>query len=121
MEKKVINQIKRKLTDAKAVVTKADKERSLIILYESNYNNKIHTFISKNNFTQLTQDITNKLQSKIRTVINECNIIPKDKKHKYINLNPSVPTIRDLLKIHKKAARIRPIINWKNAPVYKIA
>ena len=58
MEKKVINQIKRKLTDAKAVVTKADKERSLIILYESNYNNKIHTFISKNNFTQLTQDIT---------------------------------------------------------------
>ena len=38
-----------------------------------------------------------------------------------INLNPTTPTIRGLIKIHKKEAPIRPIINWKNAPAYRIS
>jgi hypothetical protein len=77
------------------------------MLYEDEYNGKIHTFISNNNFTQLTQDITNKLQRNNRTVINECSdIIPKDKKWKYINLNPSSPTMRGLVKIHKEPSPI---------------
>ena len=103
-------------------MTKADKGNSLIILREDEYSSKTHDFIPKNHFTQLTQDITNKLQCHIRTTINDfSNIIPKDKKHKYINLNPSIPTIRGLLKIYKETAPVRPIINWKNAPGYKLA
>ena len=78
-----------------------------VILYEDEYISKIHTFISNNNFTQLTQDITNRLQRDIRTTINECSdIILKDKKWKYINLNPSTPTIRGLVKIHKEESVI---------------
>jgi len=94
----------------------------LVILYEDECSSKIHDFISKNHFTQLTEDITNKLQRHIRTTIRYfSNIIPKDKKHKYINLNPSIPTIRGLLKICKETAPVRLIINWKNAPGYKLA
>jgi hypothetical protein len=93
--------------------------------------------IANNNFTQLTHDVTNKLQRNIRTAINECNdilqrnirtvinecndIIPKDKKWKYTNLNPATPNIRGLIKIHKREAPIRPIVNWKTAPAYKLA
>jgi hypothetical protein len=88
-EYKIINQIKRKLSDTKAIITKTDKGNSTIIIYENDYNSKIQDFIANNNFTQLTHDVTNKLQRNIRTAINECNdIIPKDKKWKYINLNP---------------------------------
>jgi len=38
-----------------------------------------------------------------------------------MNLNPTLPTIRGLVKIHKETAPIRPVINWKNAPAYKVA
>jgi len=120
-EYKIKNQIKRKLS-AKVLITKADKGKSTTIIYESDYNSKVHAFITNNNFTQLTHDVTNKLQWNIRTTINECNdIIQKDKKWKYINLNPATPTIRGLIKIHKHEAPIRPTVNWKNAPVYKLA
>jgi hypothetical protein len=36
-------------------------------------------------------------------------------------MNPSSPTIRGLIKIHKPEAPIRPIINWKQAPAYNLA
>jgi hypothetical protein len=36
-------------------------------------------------------------------------------------MNPTAPTIRGLIKIHKAEVPIRPIINWRNAPAYKIA
>jgi hypothetical protein len=36
-------------------------------------------------------------------------------------MNPSAPSIRGLLKIHKPDSPIRPIVNWKQAPAYKIA
>lgn len=39
----------------------------------------------------------------------------------YVNLNPSSPMIRGLIKIHKADSPIWPIINWKEAPAYKIA
>ena len=90
-------------------------------MYENDYYSKVQTFITNNNFTQLTQDVIDKLQRNIRTAINECNdIIPKDKKWKYINLNPATPNIRGLIKIHIHEAPIRPIVNWKTAPAYKL-
>jgi len=70
----------------------------------------------------MTHDVTKKLERNIRTAVNECNdIIPKDNKWKYINLNPATPNIRGLIKIHKYEAPIRPIVNWKTAPAYKLA
>jgi hypothetical protein len=90
-------------------------------MYENDFNSKVQTFITNNNFTQLTQDVINKLQRNIRTAINERNdIIPKDKKWKYINLNPPTSNIRGIIKIHKHEAPVRPIVNWKTAPAYKL-
>jgi hypothetical protein len=36
-------------------------------------------------------------------------------------LNPSAPVIRGLPKIHKISLPIRPVVNWKQAPAYKLA
>jgi hypothetical protein len=104
------------------MITKVDKGNSIVILYIVDYNNKVDTFISSNNFTTSKMDITNRLQRDIRITVNECQrIIPKDEKWRYIALNPAAPNIRGLVKIHKADAPIRPVINWKYAPAYKVA
>jgi hypothetical protein len=48
-------------------------------------------------------------------------LIPPDYRWKVVNLNPTPPTIGGLVKIHKQEHPIRPIVNWTNAPAYKLA
>ena len=69
----------------------------------------------------ILQDDTWSPQYRLRNSLNECpHTIHKDENWKYINMNHP-PTIRCLVKIHKPDAPIRPIINWKEAPAYKLA
>jgi hypothetical protein len=92
-----------------------------VITYIDDYHNKVHDFISRNKFS-IVNDLTNSFQKKIRCMMNDCQItIPKDKKWKYTNLNPSAPVIRGLPKIHKVNLPIRPVVNWKQAPAYTLA
>jgi hypothetical protein len=37
------------------------------------------------------------------------------------NMNPEAPHILGTLKLHKENKSIRPIVNWKNSPGYKLA
>jgi hypothetical protein len=121
-ETRTINQIKKKLIDNDAMITKADKRNSIVILYIIDYNNKVDNFISSKNSTTSKMDITNRLQRDIRTTINEYQrIVPKDEKWRYIAPNPAAPNMRGLVKIHKVDAPIRPVNNWKYAPAYKVA
>ena len=91
-------------------------------MYIDDDDNKIDNFLSSKNFTRSTLDTTKKLQRDIRNTVNICrDIIPEDDKWRYINLNPTIPTIRGLVKIHKENSPLRPVINWKNAPAYKVA
>jgi hypothetical protein len=58
---------------------------------------KVKTFLENNNFDTEPTDPTNKFQKEIMNDINLCQmIIPTDTKWKYINLNPSPPTINPL-------------------------
>ena len=36
-------------------------------------------------------------------------------------MNPSAPTIKGLIKVHKPSQPIRPLVNWRNAPTYNLA
>jgi hypothetical protein len=78
-------------------------------------------FIANNNFTLVPQDTTKRLQRIVRTAINECKDIPKEAKWRHVSLNPTAPKIGGLIKIHKEDSPIRPVVNWKNAPAYKLA
>jgi len=48
-------------------------------------------------------------------------VIQKREKWKLVNLNHTAPTMRGLIKVHKDGTPIRPVVNWRNAPVYKLA
>jgi hypothetical protein len=119
-EKKLINQITENLRSNNTIISKADKGNSMLISRES-YQSKIQNFIN-NKFTSTEKDYTNKYLKDIRNTINKCpNLIHRDKKWKLINLNPSSPAIRGLIKIHKMNTQVRPIVNWREATAYKLA
>jgi len=121
-ERNTLNIIKDKLQTNEALISKDDKGNTIVIIYQDDYHEKITDFIKNNNLTTVNNEPTKSFQRKIRNIINECQIvIPKDEKWKYVNLNTSAPTIRGLLKIHEIDSPIRPVVNWKNAPAFKLA
>ena len=114
-ENRVINQINEKLTKNKAMISKTDKGSSVIVSYQEEYKDKINKFIASNNFTIANSDVTKKLQRDIRNTVNECQqIIHKSDRWKYVNLNPTAPTIRGLVKVHKEGTTIGPIVSSLN-------
>jgi len=36
-------------------------------------------------------------------------------------MNPSAPTIKGLIKIHRQEHPMRTVVNWRNSPAYKLA
>ena len=48
-------------------------------------------------------------------------LIWKEERRKHYNQNHTSPRIKGLLKLHKPNNPIRPIVNWWNAPAYKVA
>ena len=100
---KIIKQIKTKLEEQDAIITKAVKGNTIVVIKKEFYQSKIHDFIQNNDFTILDKNYTNKYQEDIRNTINTCStIIPKDKKWNLINLNLFPLTIRGLIKSIKQ-------------------
>jgi hypothetical protein len=121
-DKITVNKIKEKLKQHNAILTKADKGQSIIIIYNDDYNNKVQDFITNNNFQLASRDPTNTFQKDIKILINSSpTLIAQHSKWKYHNMNPKAPTITGLIKIHKQKTPIRPIVNWTQAPAYKLA
>jgi len=121
-EHRVLKQIKEKLQSNEAIVSKADKGNSVVILYLQDYHNKVQDFINKNNFTVLNKDPTQSFQNQVKATIKSCqSILPKNSITKVTNVNPTAPNIRGLPKVHKIECLMRPIVNWKGAPAYKLA
>jgi hypothetical protein len=102
LEEKLIINIKNKIKQHQLILTKADKGNTLVIINQEDYDRKVNEFISNNNYTKLTCDITNKLQRSIRNILNKCNtIIDKHNKWKYSNMYPRAPQIYGTIKLHK--------------------
>jgi hypothetical protein len=99
--------IEQKIEHNQLIITKADKGNTLVIIYKDEYNMKIDEFLITNNFMKLTKDITNKQQIKTCKEINKCqNIINKEEKWKYINMNPSVSRLHGTMTLHKQGKPI---------------
>ena len=79
------------------MVTKADKGNSTVISYLKDYEQKVLEFISKSGADLSDYNIT----------------------ARFLNLEP--PSLRGLIKVHKINTPIRPVVNFKNAPSYKLA
>jgi hypothetical protein len=121
-ESKVINSLQKKLKDNDATVTGADKGNTIVILRIQHYETKLQDFLSNNDFRTISTDPTTSFQTQILTTIRQSpTLIPNEHRWKYINMNPSAPSIKGLIKLHKQDQPIRPVMNWRNAPAYKLS
>ena len=79
-------------------------------------------FIADNKAVEVNNKFTSKFQKDLRNTLNNCKqIVGTENKWRYTNLNPDTPSLRGLVKVHKKDLPIRPIVNYRNAPSYKLA
>jgi len=89
---------------------------------------KLISFFLQSELQQLhTNTITN-FQKTIRPILNRNESFLSDSnKWEFINLstsqplNLSPPTFRGFIKVYEPYAAIRPVVNYRNAPGYKVA
>jgi hypothetical protein len=94
---------KKKIIDNKLILTQADKGKTIVILYQQEYDQKVVHFMECNHMSEITKDPTEKYQTKIRKQINKSDtILPTTEKWKFTNLNSEVPTLKALIKLHKE-------------------
>jgi hypothetical protein len=117
-----INQIKNILEENNLTVTKADKNKAIVIIHKNELEQKIQTFIQENHITHLSKDPMDTFQKQLQQTLHQCNTLIDKNKHKYLlNIKPKAPQMNARIKTHKETQLIRPVINSTQAPTYKIA
>ena len=119
---RVIKKLNQKLATQNAIITKADKGKTIVIINSEEYAEKIHTFLTTNNCRTLTRDPTDKCQKHILKTMQECNLIIDKRQIKHLTQKkPSPPTHKAQLKLHKTDIKLGAVINKRSAPSYKLA
>ena len=104
------------------MVTQADKGKTIVIINLKEYSDKVHSFITANNFNTLNKDPTNKFQKSIHKIVKErSSVIDKRQRQFLIQKKSSAPVLKAQLKLHKIGITVRPVINNRTAPAYKLA
>ena len=120
-EYSTIKSIHKKLNQHNAMITKADKGKTTVIINKEEYNNKVMEFLLENNFKQINKDPTNKYKAQIQKIAKQCEtIIPKQVAKDLIPKDPKPPTLKAQIKVHKAGMPIRPVVNSISAPSYNI-
>jgi len=124
----ILKNINSKLEKENAMVAKADKGKTCVIIYSDviiytdEYNKKFHKFLNENNFQKLQKDPTDKYQKLITKTLQHGDLIVNKKQKKYLTQKKPQPTdLRAQIKLHKTGQTIRPVVNNRNAPAYKIS
>jgi len=65
-----------------AMITQANKGKTTVIIYKQDYHDKIHTFLSENNFQPLLKNPTSKEQTRITNTLQQRGLIIHKKKNK---------------------------------------
>jgi hypothetical protein len=103
------------------LVTQADKGKTIVIINSNEYSKKVNSFLSVNDFKILTKDPTDKFQKSIHKAMQDCNLIIDKRRIKHLTQKkPAPPNLKAQLKLHKIDIPIRPVINNRTAPAYKL-
>jgi hypothetical protein len=117
-----MKKLNQKLATENAIITQADKGKTIVIINKEEYSQKIYIFLTTNNFNTLTRDPADRYQKLITKTMQDCKMIIDKQQIKYLTQKkPSPPTLKAQLKLHKVDIPIRPIINNRTAPSYKLA
>ena len=68
---RIIKSVRSKLKDNNAMIARADKGNSIVILPTQQYESKIQDFLQGNNFITTTKDPTNTYQTEIKNTIKQ--------------------------------------------------
>lgn len=116
----LIDSIAEKLKENDAILTKADKGNSIVIIKKNDYQHKVSTFLEKGKFKLLTKDPTETFTKTTNSTISKCKSVTQKDKISLKMPNPKSPTLRAQPKTHKQDIPIRPIVNFRQAPTYNL-
>ena len=118
-----IKGIKEKLQKNNAIIIKADKGNTAVIINNDSHIHKVEEFIANNNISVLDRDPTLNFTKEANLAINSCNSLLKNDaaKRSLKQMNPRAPVLNGLPKIHKENIPIRPVVDYTTAPAYKLA
>ena len=86
------------------------------------YIQKSYDFINNNGIIKINMDPTQNYKTEINEAINNSlNLFDDITKRIIKQINPQAPQFNGLHKIHKQNTPIRPLINFKTSPGYKMA
>lgn len=117
----ILKSINNKLEVEKAIIIMADKGNTLVITSEDEYISKTLQFFNENNINEISKDPTTKFQNTLKKLIDNNNflLLPEEKNSLKI-MNPQLPKLRSQFKLHKQNIPIRPIVNNRSCPSYKL-
>lgn len=102
------------------ILTKADKGQAITILKREDYIDKVEDFISTSGAELLSSNPTPKFQKQILNTLNQFSNNLQKNRYSLRIMNPQVPILYGLPKLHKSGIPIRPVVSYVNAPAYKI-
>jgi hypothetical protein len=103
------------------MLAQADKDRTTVIIYTDNYAEKIHTFLTDNDIHPFLRNPINKDCKLIQETLKQNKLIFNKNQIIYLIKKTKATKLNAQLKLHKANIPIRPAVNNKNAPTYKIA
>ena len=106
----------------KAMITRADKGKTTVIVDIEDYNSKTLDFINNNNYKTLNTDPIIKYQKHVKESLKHCNMIINKKQTKFLTQNKTqAPKLKVQIKLHKPGNPVPPVVNNTNAPAHKLA
>jgi hypothetical protein len=94
VEKKIMLNLREKLVYNNACISRADKGKTIVIVYVKDYNDKITNFIKDNDFVKLDLDPTSGYLKQANHAIHSCLAIKSIDKWKLKGLNPAPPVMK---------------------------
>ena len=76
-----LKNIREKLDKENAMITKADKGKTRVVIYTKDYSAKVHEFLSSNNFQTLKRDRPNKYKIPVKTIKHAYYLLRQPHKH----------------------------------------
>lgn len=115
---------KEKIRDNNLIVTLGDKGAGTVILDRITYNKKASDFFMDNNIVEIKNNPTITFSNIIRKYLREnSTYLAKFNINSFNSneMNPLIPTLKCLIKLHKPEKTIRPIISNQNTPTNRVS
>ena len=118
----VVKELTKKIATENAIITQADKWNTIVIIYSKEYSEKVNLSLRLITLIPWPKIHAKNLKKLIYKTLQESNLIIDKRQIKYLTqMKAAPPKLKAQLKLHKIGFPIRPVINNRTAPAYKLA